>query len=62
MGLSTHAVFFDYDHDNDLDCYLLNNSFKSVGNYRPRKRTAQDLSIRWWYISSIGTTIMFLWM
>src|SRR6185436_10748338 len=26
-------VFFDYDHDNDLDCYLLNNSFKSVGNY-----------------------------
>lgn len=33
MGLSTHAVFFDYDNDNDLDCYLLNNSFKSVGNF-----------------------------
>jgi enediyne biosynthesis protein E4 len=32
-GLSTHAVFFDYDHDHDLDCYLLNNSFKSVRNY-----------------------------
>jgi len=32
-GLSTHAVFFDFDRDGDLDCYLLNNSFKSVGNY-----------------------------
>jgi hypothetical protein len=32
-GLSTHAVFFDYDNDNDLDCYLLTNSFRSVGNY-----------------------------
>jgi len=33
IGLSTHAAFFDYDLDGDLDCYLLNNSFKSVGNY-----------------------------
>src|SRR5260221_5847719 len=32
-GLSTHAVFFDFDRDGDLDCYLLNNSFRSVGNY-----------------------------
>ena len=33
MALSTHAEFFDYDHDGDLDCYLLNNSMRSVGNY-----------------------------
>lgn len=29
-GYSTHASFFDYDQDGDLDCYLLNNSFKSI--------------------------------
>ena len=32
-GLSTHAAFFDYDKDGDLDGYLLNNSFRSVGGY-----------------------------
>jgi hypothetical protein len=32
-GLSTHAAFFDYDRDGDLDCYLLNNSIRSVGGY-----------------------------
>ncbi len=26
-GLSTHASFFDYDLDGDLDCYVLNNSY-----------------------------------
>jgi hypothetical protein len=33
LGLSTHAAFFDYDKDGDLDCYLLNNSLRSVGGY-----------------------------
>ena len=33
LGLSIHAVFFDFDRDGDLDCYLLNNSLKSVGGY-----------------------------
>lgn len=28
-GFTTHASFFDYDIDGDLDCYILNNSFKS---------------------------------
>jgi hypothetical protein len=32
-GLSTHASFFDYDRDGDLDCYLLNNSFESVTEF-----------------------------
>ncbi|MEK6781478.1 MAG: VCBS repeat-containing protein [Bacteroidota bacterium] len=33
IGLSVQAAFFDYDKDGDLDCYLLTNSFKSIGNY-----------------------------
>ncbi len=43
-GLSTHAAFFDYDRDGDLDCYLLNNSIRSVGgyDYRPGQRLTPD--------------------
>lgn len=33
VGLSVQAAFFDFDKDSDLDCYLLTNSFKSVGNF-----------------------------
>ena len=32
-GLSTHAAFFDYDKDGDLDVYLLNNSFTAIGSF-----------------------------
>lgn len=31
-GLSTQAAFFDYDHDGDLDCYLLNHSTRPHAN------------------------------
>lgn len=29
-GYTTHAAFFDFDLDGDLDCYILNNSFIPV--------------------------------
>jgi hypothetical protein len=43
-GLSTHAAFFDYDHDGDLDMFLLNNSFKAIGsfNLRENERNKRD--------------------
>lgn len=33
IGLSIHSAFFDYDRDGDLDCYILNNSLRSVGGF-----------------------------
>ena len=32
-GFSTQSVFFDFDLDGDLDCYLLNHSVHSPGSY-----------------------------
>lgn len=33
QGYSTQGVFFDYDHDGDLDLYLVNNSFRPVSSF-----------------------------
>ena len=32
-GYSTHAAFFDYDRDGQLDLYLVNNSFRPVSSF-----------------------------
>jgi enediyne biosynthesis protein E4 len=44
-GYTTHAAFFDYDGDGDLDCYILNNSFipvNTLNNDNRRTLRAKD--------------------
>lgn len=47
-GYTTHAAFFDYDLDGDLDCYILNNSFIPVStlNYSNKR----DLRAKDWEV------------
>ena len=33
-GFGTHALFFDYDRDGDLDCFVLNNSLQTPDRIR----------------------------
>lgn len=44
-GFSTHATFFDYDKDGDLDAYILNNSnipVSGLGNEGQREKRAEN--------------------
>ncbi len=36
-GYTTHAAFFDYDKDGDLDLYILNNSYQAIGSFNLKK-------------------------
>ena len=48
-GYTTHAAFFDYDLDGDLDAYILNNSFIPVSslNYSGRRELySEDWPVR----------------
>ncbi|GAB2555272.1 VCBS repeat-containing protein [Spirosoma areae] len=45
-GYSTQAVFFDYDRDGDLDCYLLTNALETTSrnNLRPKQFNGEATS------------------
>jgi hypothetical protein len=44
-GYSTQAVFFDYNHDGTLDCFLLNQSDHSVSMYGDTSRRKQPSKV-----------------
>lgn len=48
-GYTTHAAFFDYDLDGDLDCFIINNSFIPVNtlNYANKR----DLPSKDWPVA-----------
>ena len=45
QGFSTHASFFDYDKDGDLDVYLLNNSYRSIGSFNLQRNERYERDV-----------------
>ncbi len=45
-GFGTHASFFDYDKDGDLDAYLLNNSYKPLVAFDQRQNPREKRDYR----------------
>ncbi|WP_276500112.1 VCBS repeat-containing protein [Terrimonas pollutisoli] len=60
-GYSSQAVFFDYDHDGDLDCYILNQSHYPLDNLvdTSNRRTYDSLSGDRLYRNDLSTTRKF---
>lgn len=50
-GITTHAAFFDYDKDGDLDVYILNNSFIPVSSLDYSNK--RDLRDKDWDVAEI---------
>ncbi|GMN08778.1 VCBS repeat-containing protein [Croceitalea sp. MTPC9] len=46
VGFGTHASFFDYDKDGDLDAYLLNNSYKPLAAFDQRQNQRKKRDYR----------------
>ena len=57
-GYSTQAAFFDYDHDGDLDCYIVNQSHHPHANIvdTSHRRTIDSLSGDRLYRNDINTS------
>lgn len=60
-GLSTQAAFFDYDHDGDLDCYILNHSKQPHANIidTSNRRKFDEFSGDRLYRNDLSTTKKF---
>lgn len=57
-GLSTQAAFFDYDHDGDLDCYILRHSKQPHANIidTSNRRKVDTLSGDLFFRNDVKTT------